>query len=362
MSQAVSPIDLSAPATSPDALKRRYAAMRAENPRLRVRDAARALGVSEADLVAVRIGDGVRRLGTRWKALIEGMPAVGDVMILTRNEACVHEKVGTFGDIRVSETGGVTLARDVDLRLFFTKWAHAFVVEEELASGLRKSLQVFAKDGEAIHKIYLREESDEAAFEALVGEHLADDQEPGLLALEPRAPKAAERPDSEIDRDALLTRWGAIKDVHQFFGMLKDLGAGRTQAFRLAEGEYTVKVPVHAFRAALEKARDRALPIMIFVGNQGLIQIHTGPVENLKEMGPWMNVLDERFNLHLREDLIADAWIVRKPTDDGTVTSLEIFGEDGEVIAMMFGERKPGQPELEGWREIVSELEKLEAH
>ena len=46
MSQAVSPIDLSAPATSPDALKRRYAAMRAENPRLRVRDAARGLGVT----------------------------------------------------------------------------------------------------------------------------------------------------------------------------------------------------------------------------------------------------------------------------------------------------------------------------
>jgi hypothetical protein len=37
---------------------------------------------------------------------------------------------------------------------------------------------------------------------------------------------------------------------------------------------------------------------MCFVGNRGCIQIHTGPVKNIKIMGPWLNVMDPGFNLH----------------------------------------------------------------
>ena len=42
------------------------------------------------------------------------------------------------------------------------------------------------------------------------------------------------------------------------------------------------------------------LPIMCFVGNRGCIQIHSGPITNIKPMGPWINVLDETFHLHLQ--------------------------------------------------------------
>jgi putative hemin transport protein len=73
-------------------------------------------------------------------------------------------------------------------------------------------------------------------------------------------------------------------------------------------------------------------------------------------MDPWLNILDQNFNLHLREDHIYDSWVVRKPTDDGIVTSLELFDKAGEVIAMFFGERKPGSPELDSWRHIVEDL------
>ena len=53
---------------------------------------------------------------------------------------------------------------------------------------------------------------------------------------------------------------------------------------------------------------------------------------------------------------IAEAWVVRKPTTDGTVTALELFDAEGEVIAQLFGKRKPGIPELEDWREIAAAL------
>ena len=97
---------------------------------------------------------------------------------------------------------------------------------------------------------------------------------------------------------------------------------------------------------------------MVFVRNRGMIQIHSGPVKKIKEMNQWLNVLDPEFNLHLRQDLIAESWIVEKPTEDGVVTSLEIFDSEGEQIVTFFGARKPGKPELKGWKEIAGELKK----
>jgi putative hemin transport protein len=73
-------------------------------------------------------------------------------------------------------------------------------------------------------------------------------------------------------------------------------------------------------------------------------------------MDPWLNILDQNFNLHLREGDVYDSWIVRKPTDDGIVTSLELFDGAGQVIVMVFGERKPGSPELDSWRRVVEDL------
>jgi putative hemin transport protein len=99
---------------------------------------------------------------------------------------------------------------------------------------------------------------------------------------------------------------------------------------------------------------------MCFVGNRGCIQIHTGPVKTLKTVGPWFNILDPGFNLHLREDAIAEAWVVRKPTRDGDVTSLELYDEDGFCFVQFFGERKPRKPELDSWRGILREIPALE--
>lgn len=74
---------------------------------------------------------------------------------------------------------------------------------------------------------------------------------------------------------------------------------------------------------------------------------------NLATAGEWLNVMDPGFTLRLRETAIDQAWVVRKPTSDGVVTSLELFDADGAVIAYVFGARKPGEAEAQGWRDIV---------
>lgn len=77
-------------------------------------------------------------------------------------------------------------------------------------------------------------------------------------------------------------------------------------------------------------------------------------VSTIKMMGPWLNVLDEAFNLHLRTDLVASTWLVTKPTKQrGPVTSLELFDARGRLACQFFGVRPAGGEEREDWRRIA---------
>lgn len=329
------------------------------NVRARARDAARELRVSEAELVAAFCGSGATRLRNAWASILPAMPSVGKVMCLTRNEHCVIERDGTFLDVSVGDRGGQVLGPDIDLRMFFHAWRHAFELVEQTPSGERRSIQIFDGQGVAVHKIYARPTTDITEWRVLVEQHAHDDQSTHVVH-EPRLVMKAAIADEDVNIDAFRAAWLGLRDTHDFFGLLGAHGVTRTQALRLAPVGMTQQVPVTAARFVLTKAAAAGLPIMIFVGNRGCIQIHTGPVSRIVPAGPWLNVLDPAHNLHLREDAIHEAWVVRKPTRDGIVTSVEIFDANGEVIALFFGERKPGRPELEPWRSLVAQLSLVE--
>jgi putative hemin transport protein len=324
---------------------------------VRNRDIANTLKISEAELLASECGGNTTRLTGDFRELIKGLPALGKVMALTRNEQAVHEKVGVYENITANGAMGMALGSDIDLRLFFSHWKLGYAVCEPTVKGTRDtySLQFFDASGQAVHKIFLRDDSNLAAYQRLVTHFEAADQMPGEK-VQALAVSEAQRLDDDIDQKGLRASWEALKDTHEFFGLLKKFKVARTQALRLAGEDLAYAIPTSSVRSLLETVASTRLPIMVFVGNRGCIQIHTGPVHNVKVMGPWLNVLDADFNLHLREDLIASVWAVKKPTDDGVVTSVEIFDQAGETIALVFGKRKPGIPESAEWRATVANL------
>jgi putative hemin transport protein len=335
-------------------LKTKWEALIKEQPHLRIRNAAEVLGVSELELLVTKIGDGVTTLKPEFQNILGEIEPLGKVMALTRNNEVVHERKGVYLNPELNNPHvGLFVGEDIDLRIFFSCWGYAFAVEEEG----RKSLQFFAKNGEAVHKIYLTNKSNEAAFQELVEKYKAEEQNL-VPVITPTPEKEAEKSDSEIDINGFQDAWVNLKDTHHFFGMLKKYGVTRTQALRIApEGNYAVKVDNLACRNLLEQAAKEGVEIMVFVGNPGMIQIHTGPVKKVVEARGWYNVLDPDFNLHIKEAEITDSWIVRKPTEDGVVTALECFNKDGEQIVQLFGKRKPGIPELASWRDIVANVE-----
>ncbi|MCG2840495.1 hypothetical protein L6Q21_05820 [Sandaracinobacter sp. RS1-74] len=334
------------------------AALAAAARTVRPVDRAAELGISEGELIARQEAGDAVRLRLPAADIIRRMPELGEVMVLTRNASCVHEKDGRFDHVDLGKVMGVVLNHDIDLRIFLNHWVSGFAVSRRLDDGsVRRSLQFFDASGVAVFKLFARPATDMAAFDRLVADFT--DADAGPLSVSPAPVPVADRPDSEIDLEALRDGWAKLQDVHDFFALLKKLKVGREQAMRLVGAPYAREVPADAIRTVLEQASAREVPIMCFVGNRGCIQIHSGPVRNIKVMGPWLNVLDKGFNLHLRTDHIARAFAVWKPQKDSAVHSIELFDAEGELIAQFFGERKPGLPELESWQALVREVESL---
>lgn len=333
-------------------LKEKWEALKAENPHLRIRNAAEQLGVSEAELLAVNVGNGVTVLKPEFADLLQEVVKLEKVMALTRNDECVHERKGVYLNPDFSNPHGqVFVGEDIDLRIFINSWKFGFSVIE----GDRKSLQFFGKDGLALHKIYLTNKSNEAEFDALTKKYAADEQSPNVVT-ESVPGKPTEKADSDIDVAGFQQAWKDLKDTHDFFMMLRKFGVTRTQALRLAPEGYATKIENSKVVNVLEDASEKELPIMIFVGNRGIIQIHTGEVNKTLWHQQWFNVMDPDFNLHLDTTKIAETWITKKPTEDGEVTSIEVFNKEGDFIVQLFGKRKPGNPELQGWKDLVAGL------
>jgi putative hemin transport protein len=339
-------------------LSQRWSELRATQPHLRIRNAAAQLGVSEAELLATQTGDTVTRLRPEFTAILSAVESLGKVMALTRNEEVVHERKGVYLNPSFDNPHvGLFVGEDIDLRIFFRPWAFAFAVTETVQDKPRHSLQFFANDGEAIHKIYLTPASNEAAFTELVA-RFRDEAASAEIMVQPSPAAEVEKPDSEINVEAFRKGWVELKDTHDFFGLVRQHGLTRTQALRLApEGNYATPVQPVAVRKTLEAASASGTPIMAFVGNKGMIQIHTGPVKHLLDRDGWFNVMDPDFNLHIKEAGITQCWVVRKPTTDGVVTALECFNAAGEQVLQLFGKRKPGIPELATWQELIEEVE-----
>ncbi|MDA8457009.1 hemin-degrading factor [Acidovorax sp. GBBC 3334] len=355
-------------AASPPApqVREQFAAARAAGRR--ARDAALHLGLPEGAAIAAHAGLHAHPLKATplqgaWLEMLQALEACGPLMALTRNEGAVHEKTGIYRNVSASGPQGrigIAPGPDIDLRLFFQHWHAAYAVTEPGRTPLQppaRSLQFFDAHGDAMHKVYLREAGDAAAFEAVAARFA----EPSAgYVFRPRPPRPLPRPDGAIDAEGFLQAWAGLQDTHDFFGLLARFGVARQQGLRLAEGRFARRIAPDGAAVLLQAAAATGLPIMVFVGNAGCIQIHTGPVRRVEPLetpaARWINVLDAGFNLHLRTDRIAETWAVEKPTADGVVTSVEVFDAEGEVMAMFFGERKPGREELPGWRTLVAGL------
>jgi putative hemin transport protein len=291
---------------TPEALRERWNILLKETPRLRIRDAAEQLGVSEAQLLALGSGETSTRLRGDWADLLLELHRLGPLMGLTRNDHAVHERHGGYGaqqvmgPTRLIEDGGFTAA------LFLDHWHHGFAVSESGHGQVRRSLQFFDRFGQAVHKIYLTEHSREEPFQEIVDTFRAADQAEILNVENPLTATSLDMVD-RLWSSAGLSGGSRTGDhsVPDHPDLAIDLPTLRVRALSQGTAETVLMV-----------AAERGTEVVIAVGNRGTLQMHRGPIHKILRTGPWINVLDDPFNLHLRDTQIASGWHVEE--DGGT--------------------------------------------
>ncbi|WP_010139119.1 hemin-degrading factor [Oceanicola sp. S124] len=320
----------------------------------RPRDLAASLGVSEADLLAARVdGDRVVRISADPDALLPGVETLGEVMALTRNDSIVSEVEGTFGGYRPGEHAGLVLGQGIDLRIFRRHWVHGFAVVAETKAGIRLSFQVFDAAGDAVHKIYLPKGAEASGWEALREALRIEDQSDSLVT-DARAPVEAAILRPEVAA-ALRADWAEMGDTHKFPALMRKHGINRLGAYRVVGAPWARPLAVASVGRILDRLAETGTPSMIFVGNAGCVQIFSGQIGPIKTMGPWLNVLDPGFDMHLRGDHIAEVWAIEKPARRGPAISLEFFDAQGALISQIFGHRTAEVDHNAAWSALVEE-------
>ncbi|XDD51005.1 hemin-degrading factor [Leptospira sp. WS92.C1] len=341
---------------------KKWKELKEKDSKLRIRDCANLLDVSEAELLLSIPKNSepefpsVFYLNGNWESLLLGVQTLGRVMALTRNESCVHERKGEYKNVNVNGQMALVVGEEIDLRIFLSQWKFGFAVEEIKKDETLRSFQIFDLFGNAVHKIYLRDPSKIQEWETLKNSLCNFEEHKLEIQKEKKSIAEKREPINKEDKIKFLQSWGHLKDTHEFFSLLKNFKITRPESMRIAEGKFTTTLSKESVWKTLNLASENKVPIMVFVGNPGCIQIHTGEIFRTAAMGPWWNVLDPEFNLHLNSETIKEVWKVVKPSQDGDIHSIEVYDSEGELIVQFFGKRKPGIPEREDWRDLLSNL------
>ncbi|WP_336279008.1 hemin-degrading factor [Bartonella sp. CB175] len=326
-----------------------------EKKEMRNRDFAVSIGISEAELIAAYCTIGkAKRLDVDVNTLLENAPKLGTVMALTRNEHAVHEITGCFEKIVQSQHVPLTLG-EIDLRIFLKQWKFGFEYDMMILGKPTKSLQFFDPYGVAVFKLYSKDTTNMEEWNYIVNKLLHKEQS---SVLNISSPPQTQYNTTKLDVEKFRDSWRNMTDVHQLHEIISQLKINRHDAVKYVGDEFANEVKIDAIETMLNQVVRQEIPIMCFVGNKGCIQIFSGQVKNIKKMGSWINILDEKFHMHLLVSEIENVWCVRKPTRDGYISSLEVFNKNDEMIIQFFGIRKEGQKEREDWRSLLDSFSK----
>ena len=320
-----------------------------------LRDHAAALGTSELALLLATRADALRWTDTPDAAALFGaLKAAGPLKTMTRNDSVVLERAGSIEQLHVDAMHLQVVGADIDLRGFPRAWGAAVALEETTPRGVRRSLQLFDHAGTSVFKAYLDDANDDAAWRAIraaIGSPAPLDALPRVATPTP----AATEPPAGFDVDGFRAQWDALGDTHDFHRLLRGAGIGRRAAMMVAGPERAERLVIDAAEHVLQAARAAEFPVMLFVGNAGMIQIHHGVPRRFSDAAGWFNILDPGMNLHLRRERIESAWLVRKPTRTGVVSSLELYDDTGRDVLLVHAERTETTPgDAPAWRGILS--------
>ena len=282
-------------------LKSKWEKLQSEDNKIRIRDAAKKLGTSEASLLSTEINDGVFFLNiSDYDTFLSEVLSLDKIMLLIRSDSVVHEKTISSKDIQLRDNK-VFNNKSNELILEFNPTLFKYVFSQNKLHAKRslRSFQIFDIYGNAILKIYLKGKN-EIEFDNIVERYQAEYhyelQEPGNLKnLEPKS---------------IIELNSSGKECECY--------------------EYDLKENI--LRKILTAASKEQIPIQIHAIGKGTIQYHKGLIKKIVDFGPWINIIDKTFNLHAMENHLKHVVLKKHQKDNDTFYYIDFFDKSNNYV------------------------------
>jgi len=163
--------------------------------------------------------------------------------------------------------------------------------------------------------------------------------------------------------------WRKSRDIHHLVPRLEASGYTLLSALKMLPCDLARQVATSAVGDVLKKCHAESTELMIFVGNEAVVQIHSGKIDKIVQLGKQRrNVIHSttrdgnRAIFKYNIDDVAQVWAVNKMSQDGVIKSLDIFDKEGNVIFQFFGLREEGKKQPITWINMLDSLQPVIIH
>ena len=263
-----------------------------ENKKIRIRDAANQLNVSEAELLSTEVGDNVFYLKIeKYNLFFKDLLDADRLMFLIRSNYVVHEVIVNTSDIDIKDNSFIYIDKDFPIVRFDSQlFRHVFFEQKTHAGKELKSFQIFDLNGNAILKIYLKGKAF-SCFDQIADKYKCEYD----YAIQKNKSNDFSNGSKKGDVSLVETDY----DLTLKFSLNKK-----------------IDIKGDMLRYFLEKSSSRKNPIQIHAFGDTVIQYYKGKIKNVVDFGPWINVIDKKFNIHIFESKITSA-VVSEYIDAG---------------------------------------------
>lgn len=288
-----------------NSLKVKWLAFQDENPKVRIRDAAKKIGVSEAELLSTEIDDSASFLSIiSLKDFIKDILLIDKVMFLIRNDIVVHEKIVRSKDVELIDNQIIFIKNNNSILLDFNKqlFKYAFFQKKLHANKELRSFQFFDASGHSILKIYLKGK-DSLQFDNI-------------------ALKYKSKYNYELQ-----------SELHLEFSAVGATDIAPDLPFSINKSKSVARnMPSNSLRLILENASSSKIPIQIHGFGLGAVQYHRDIVRNIVDYGPWINVIDRDFNLHVLEQGLSKAVLNQYDFEGKQYSLIDFFDKNNSHV------------------------------
>ena len=248
-----------------------------ENKKIRIRDAADQLGCSEADLLSTEVGDTVSFLNVEdINTLFADILSTDRIMLLVRNDSVVHEKTINTEDINIIDGSFIDISKQHPvLEYDLASFQYSFFQKKIHANKILSSFQFFNQIGDSVLKIYSKNVSD-SAFDPIVSKYMTE------YGYEVQSREYIDKKPSINNNSVCLY----FNDNVASYDCNKHI------------------LPSSSLRKILNKSSEKKIAIQVHCLGLSAVQYHIDRVDKIVDYGPWLNVIDNNFNLHVLESEI----------------------------------------------------------